>query len=109
MSLRLQAKSRLLFRLTRSHRFLFITVIVMLALAGVGISNSSAVRSTLAVIAGKSELSAPRKTAAGAITVQAAGRGEPFLNFLDGRSMQVDYRGDSALTGALQNGTAQAR
>src|SRR5215212_728234 len=109
MSLRLQAKSRLLFRLTMSHRFLFITVIVMLVLGGVGISNSSAVRKTLSVLAGNSTLSAPRKTAAGAITVHAAGRGKPFLNLQDGRGMSVNYRGDQAAVATLQNGAAQAR
>src|SRR5690349_15433684 len=106
MSLRLQAKSRLLFSLTLSHRLLFITSIVMLVLA-VGISNSSAVKSTLSIIAGNSELTASRK--AGAITVHAAGRGKPYLNFQDGRSMKVVYRGESALTSALQSGAAQAR
>src|SRR5690242_8126156 len=104
MSLRLQAKSRLVFRFTLSHRVLFITLVVMFALAGVGISHSSAVKSTLSAITG----TAP-KTTASAITVQAAGRGKPFLNLQDGRSMKVVYRGESALTSALQSGAAQAR
>ena len=59
MSQRLQAKSRLLFRFILSHRILFITVVAMLVLAGVGISNSSAVKSTLSVMAGNSERAAP--------------------------------------------------
>jgi len=109
MSQRLQANSRLLFRLLSSHRVLCITVFAILVLAGVGISKSSAVKSTLAVITGNSELAAPRKTVPGSVTVHAAGRGKPFLNFQDGRSMQVNYKGDSALTTALQNGAAQAR
>src|ERR1043165_7629348 len=109
MSLRLQAKSRLLFRFTLSHRVLFITLVVMLVLGGVGITHSSAVKSTLSVITGSSEAVAPGKIAAGAITVHAAGRGKPFLNFKDGRSMKVVYRGESALTSALQSGAAQAR
>src|SRR5690349_4743472 len=109
MSLRLQAKSRLLFRFTLSHRVLFITLVVMLVLGGVGITHSSAVKSTLSVITGSSEAAAPGKIAAGAITVHAAGRGKPFLNFKDGRSMKVVYRGESALTSALQSGAAQAR
>jgi hypothetical protein len=108
MSQRLQAKSRLLFRLNLSHRFLFIAVVAMLALAGVGISSSSAVKSTLSVITGNSGLTAPKKTA-GAITVHAAGRGKPFLNLRDGLSMEVHYRGDSGLTKALQSGAAKAR
>ena len=103
MSLRLQAKSRLLFRLIVSHRLLFITLVAMLALAGFGISKSSAVKSTLSVITGNSELAASRKANAGAITVHAAGRGKPFLNFRDGHSMEAVYRGDSELTSALQN------
>jgi predicted outer membrane repeat protein len=41
--------------------------------------------------------------------VHAAGRGKPYLNFQDGRSMQVVYRGDRWLASALQNGAAQAR
>src|SRR5215216_3164166 len=109
MSLRLQAKSRLLFKFALSHRILLFTVLALLVLGGVGVSNSSAVRSTLSVITGNSEVAAPRKTTAGAITVHAAGRGKPYLNFQDGRSMQVVYRGDSTLASALQNGVAQAR
>src|SRR5262249_36585831 len=101
-------KSRLLFRLTLSHRLLFITLVVVLVL-GVGISNSSAVKSTLSAIAGNSESAALRKSTAGAITVHAAGRGKPYLNFHDGRAMQVVYRGETALTNALQSGAAQAR
>src|SRR6185369_9397386 len=109
MSQRLQAQSRLLFRLILSHRILFITLVVMVVLAGVGISKSSAVRKTLSAVTGTSEVSAPAKTNAGAITVQAAGRGKPFLNLHDGRSMQTVYRGDSTLANALQSGAAQAR
>src|ERR1051325_993192 len=109
MSQRLQAKSRLLFRFILSHRILFFTVVAMLVLAGVGISNSSAVKSTLSIISGNAELAAPRKANAGAVTVHAAGRGKPFLNFRDGHSMEAVYRGDSGLTSALQNGAAQAR
>ena len=109
MSLRVQATSRLLFRLILSHRYLFITSVAMLLLVGVGLSNSSAVKSTLSVVTGNSELASPRKTTAGAITVNAAGRGKPFLNLQDGRQMSVNYRGDSAATAALQSGSAQAR
>jgi predicted outer membrane repeat protein len=109
MSLRLQAKSRLLFRSILSHRLLFITLVVVLLLAGVGISHSSAVRKTLSVVTGSSELAAPGKISAGAVTVYAAGRGKPFLNFQDGRSMHAIYKGESALTSALQSGAAQAR
>ena len=52
MSLRLQAKSPLLSRLTLSHRFLFITLVVMLVLGGVGISNSSAVKKNILRLSG---------------------------------------------------------
>src|SRR5688572_13811435 len=45
----------------------------------------------------------------GQVTVQAAGRGKPFLNLQDGRAMSVVYRGDQAAVAALQNGAAQAR
>jgi hypothetical protein len=109
MSLRLHAKSRLLSGLTLSHRVLFIALVVLVVLAGVAITKSSAVKSTLAVIVGNSDVSGSRKITAGEITVHAAGRGKPYLNFADGRSMKVEYRGDSALTSALQNGSAQAR
>ena len=109
MSLRLQANSRLLFRLINSHRVLFITLVAILALAGVGISKSSAVKSTLSVITGNSELAASTKSPAGTITVHAAGRGKPYLNFQDGSSMKSVYRGDSVLANALQTGSAQAR
>jgi len=109
MSLRLQTKSPLLFRLTRSYRFLFITLVATLVLVGVGISNSSAVKSTLSVLAGNSESAASAKTSAGAITVHAAGRGKPFLNLRDGREMSVNYRGEQGAVAALQNGSAQAR
>ena len=43
------------------------------------------------------------------VTVQAAGRGKPFLNFQDGHEMSVTYRGDQAAVAALQSGGAQAR
>ncbi|MFZ0063084.1 MAG: hypothetical protein WAL47_13720, partial [Pyrinomonadaceae bacterium] len=43
------------------------------------------------------------------VTVQAAGRGKPYLNLQDGRKASVEYLGDSALASALQNGAAQAR
>ena len=109
MSQRLQAKSLLLFRLTLSHRLLFITLIVMLVLGGVGISNSSAVKSTLSVLTGNSERAVSTKTPAGTITVHAAGRGRPFLNLQDGREMSVNYRGEQSAVAALQNGAAQAR
>ena len=109
MSQRLQAKSRLLFRLVLSHRILFFTVLAMLVLGAVGFSNSSAVKSTLSVITGSSELAPPRGTATGAVTVHAAGRGKPYLNFQDGSTMKSVYRGESALANALQNGAAQAR
>ncbi len=108
MSLRFQAKSRLLSRFNLSHRLLFITLVVVLAL-GVGISKSSAVRNTLSTVTGISELAAPRTSKAGAITVHAAGRGKPFMNLQDGRSMQPIYRGESTLANALQSGAALAR
>ena len=43
------------------------------------------------------------------VTVQAAGRGQHFLNLQDGREMSVTYRGDQVAVTALQNGAAQAR
>ncbi len=45
----------------------------------------------------------------GAVTVQAANRGKPFLNLQDGHEMSVTYRGDQAAVAALQSGGAQAR
>jgi len=41
------------------------------------------------------------------VSVQAAGRGNPFLNLKDGRQMALAYRGDSA--SALQSGAASPR
>src|SRR5688572_27725658 len=38
------------------------------------------------------------------VTVQAAGRGKPFLNFQDGREMSVTYKGDQQAVAALQSG-----
>src|ERR1041384_4257751 len=49
------------------------------------------------------------KKSKGQVTVQAAGRGRPFLNLKDGRDMTVTYRGDRAAATALQSGAAQAR
>src|SRR5215216_1882214 len=43
------------------------------------------------------------------VTVQAAGRGRPFLNLQDGRGMSITYRGDDVAVAALQSGVAQAR
>src|ERR1700742_1946108 len=98
-------------RLTRSQRLLFVTFVAMLALVGFGISNSSAVKSTLSLLVKNSEpaASTAKKSTAGPLTVHAAGRGSPFLNLQDGRAMSVTYRGDQAAVAALQNGAAQAR
>jgi hypothetical protein len=109
MSQRLHAKSRILFRFILAHRFLFFTVVAVFVLGGVGIANSSAVRNTFAGLARNSDRAAPPKSTTGAITVHAAGRGKPYLNFLNGHSMQVEYRGNGELATALQNGAAQAR
>src|SRR5688572_24590706 len=100
-----EAKSRLLFRLILSHRFLLITVIAMLVLGAVRISHSSAVKKAFVALTGASL----RNTTGGAITVHAAGRGKPFLNLQDGREMSVSYRGDQQAAAALQDGVAQAR
>jgi predicted outer membrane repeat protein len=81
----------------------------MLVVAGVGISNSSAVKNTLSALSVKTESAASTKTPTGAIAVHAAGRGKPFLNLKDGREMSVEYRGDQLAVAALQNGVAQAR
>jgi hypothetical protein len=43
------------------------------------------------------------------VTVHAAGRGKPFLNFQDGHQVSVTYRGDQAAVAALQTGGAQPR
>src|SRR5688572_1822147 len=43
------------------------------------------------------------------VTVQAAGRGKPFLNLQDGREMSRTYKGDQVAVAALQNGAAHAR
>jgi len=99
----------LLSKLILSHRVLSITLVVMLVLAGVGISNSSAVRNTVFPSSVKSESAASTKTPSSAIAVHAAGRGKPFLNLKDGREMSVEYRGDQQAAAALQNGAAQAR
>ena len=108
--MRPQAPSRLLSRFTFFQRSLFFTVVAVLALAGVGISNSSAVKQTFSAFTGNSEpAAAATKPRAGAIAVHAAGRGKPFLNLQDGREMSVEYRGDQKAAAALQNGAAQAR
>jgi uncharacterized repeat protein (TIGR01451 family) len=57
---------------------------------------------------------APREVVAvasrdGHVTVQAAGRGKPFLNLADGREMSAVYRGDHEAAAALRDGVAQAR
>src|SRR5215212_10144244 len=58
---------------------------------------------------GAVKTAAVKKDAKGQVTVHAAGRGQPYLNLQDGRKASVEYRGDSALASALQNGAAQAR
>ncbi len=45
----------------------------------------------------------------GAITIQAAGRGKPFLNFQDGREVSANYHGNENATQAMQSGQARAR
>src|SRR4051812_34625379 len=44
-----------------------------------------------------------------AVTVQAAGRGKQYFNFIDGRQMRVNFRGEQYLAEALQSGQAQSR
>src|SRR5688500_14587576 len=105
----LSAESRLLRNFSLSHRLLFFTVVAMLVLGGVGISNSSAVKQSLYVLAGNSDATPSTNPRAGAITVHAAGRGKPFLNLRDGREVSVNYSGDKQAAGALQSGAAQAR
>src|SRR6266571_4157876 len=43
------------------------------------------------------------------ITIQAAGRGKPYLNFQDGRKVSVNYHGNESATQAMQTGQARAR
>ncbi len=62
-------------------------------------ARSNSAKSTISSEAG------PR----GAITVQAAGRAKPYLNFQDGRQMRVDYRGEQNVTQALRTGQVRAR
>ena len=45
----------------------------------------------------------------GKVTVNADGRGKPYLNLQDGRELGVDYQGEPYLTTALRSGQAQAR
>jgi Domain of unknown function (DUF4214) len=49
------------------------------------------------------------RSSAATVTVQAAGRGKPYLNLQDGREMQVEYVGDQRLGDALRSGQARAR
>src|SRR5213593_2327777 len=41
------------------------------------------------------------------VTIQAAGRGQPYLRFQDGRRLSMDYRGNASW--AIQSGEARAR
>ena len=59
--------------------------------------------------ASNSKLVELTKKSKGQVTVQAAGRGKPFLNLRDGRDMTVTYRGDRAAATALQTGAGQPR
>lgn len=49
------------------------------------------------------------KNRIGQVTVQAAGRGKPFLNLQNGRAMSAEDSGNREAVAYLQNGTAQAR
>src|SRR5438105_2464481 len=49
------------------------------------------------------------RTSKPGITVQAAGRGRPYLNFQDGRRMLVDYRGEENVIQALRSDQARPR
>src|SRR5204862_7406437 len=53
--------------------------------------------------------SAALEKSKGEVTVLAAGRGKSWLNLKDGSQMPVAYRGNSALTNALQNKAATSR
>src|SRR5262245_5005256 len=43
----------------------------------------------------------------GRVTVQAAGRGRPYLNLRDGYEPSVDFQGASGLAAALRSGAAR--
>ena len=82
-------------------------VAVMRLLASAGV--------VAAVLAGSFERSSREDSVAvietddGRVTVHAAGRGKPYLNLRDGRSMSVLYRGDREAAAVLANRLADAR
>src|SRR5437867_4436565 len=65
--------------------------------------------SLLWLVRGANSAAKSPTAAKGAITIQAAGRGRPFLNFQDGREVSANYHGNESATQALQSGQARAR
>src|SRR5256885_12352659 len=83
---------------------------ICLIVASVPLAVYVRVKSAAFVALSKPENSiALSKGPKGQVTVQAAGRGNPYLNFKDGRQMSVAYRGVSGAVNALQNGVASSR
>src|ERR1041385_8208244 len=91
-----------------STRTLFKLLTVCLIVAAVPVAVYVRVKSAASVASSTNFVELTRK-AKGGVTVQAAGRGKPFLNLRDGQDMTVTYRGDRAAATALQSGAAQAR
>src|SRR2546423_41367 len=93
-----------------STRTLLKLLTICLIVASVPLAVYVRVKSAASVALNKPENSiALSKDPKGHVTVQAAGRGNPYLNLKDGHQMTVAYRGVSGVTSALQNGTASSR
>src|SRR2546423_9876067 len=93
-----------------STRTLLKILTICLIVASVPLAVYVRVKSAASVALNKPENSvALTKGSKDHVTVQAAGRGNPYLNLKDGRQMTVNYRAVSGVTNALQNGTASSR
>src|ERR1041384_4995800 len=91
-----------------SPRTFFKLLTICLILAAVPVGVYVRVKSAASVASSTNFVELTNK-AKKEVTVQAAGRGKPFLNFQDGQATPITYRGDRAAATALQSGAAQAR
>src|SRR6266404_3214368 len=83
----------------RPFAIVLVILITAIAIAQFGAAESS----------GVARLRSSQANNPQAITVRAAGRAKPYLNFQDGRQMRVDYRGEQSVIQALQSGQVRAR
>src|SRR6185369_6781403 len=102
---------RSVFRMSIKSGFKLLAIVSIVAFIPVALyvrvnsKNASAANTAASAAAKPLAVMEPKKQ----VSVQASGRGNPFLNLKDGRQMALAFRGNSEATLALQSGAASSR